>query len=178
MKNYFWAIFFLFFNILVGKLFAQEMYVKTNNTKLYSSAAPNSKIVDNLKKNDKVFILKKQNKFYNVKTQNNITGWIYEHSVTAQSPTTKKQDNKLLDSLSSDNYASRDSATSANIRGLSENSKQYAKKRSINPKVLKEIEQLETLNISDAEIEAFLQAGELGEFAKSTAAEINNNITE
>ena len=50
MKNYFWAIFFLFFNILVGKLFAQEMYVKTNNTKLYSSAAPNSKIVDNLKK--------------------------------------------------------------------------------------------------------------------------------
>ncbi|MBP7653282.1 SH3 domain-containing protein [Candidatus Dependentiae bacterium] len=162
---------FLIINFIITFSFpltAAVMFAKTDNVKVFSVNNANSPIVKILKKNDSVnFTGMKNGKFFYVETSDKKKGWIFEFNLTNLNPLQKSKSGKLLDGFTTDNYASRDSSTKANVRGLTEISKEYAKTNKISQKNINIIEKMEKFKVSDAELDKFLKTGKLGEYGVS-----------
>jgi len=146
---------------------ALEMFAKTDNVKVFASNNAGSKVIKILKKNDSVNAGKKIGRFVYAETFDKKFGWIFEFSLTATAPAKKKTSDKFLDDLTTDNYASRDSSTKANVRGLTEISKQYAATNKISKKTVETAEKMEKHKITDSELDSFLKQGKLGEYIET-----------
>ena len=157
----------VFLFIAVIPLMAVEMFAKTDNVKVFSSSSAGSKVLKILKKNDSVNAGQKKGRFVYVETFDKKFGWVFEFSLKSTAPAKKKSSDKFLDSLTTDNYASRDSSTKANVRGLTEISKQYAANNKITEKTVETAEKMEKYKIPVLELDLFLKQGRLGEYVET-----------
>jgi len=159
------GILLVFFLQINFKINAETYYAKTDNVKVFAAANAQSNVIKSLKKNESVDSLSKSGKFVNVRTADKKIGWVFEFNLTLSQPN-KTKSNTFLDSLTTDNYASRESSTAANVRGLSEMSKQYAQQKKISKKSVDTVTKMEQFKITAEELDKFLKAGKLGEYAE------------
>ncbi|HON55451.1 MAG TPA: hypothetical protein PLM75_10775 [bacterium] len=143
----------------------QKKYIKTNNTKLYETASAAARVVKKLNKDEEVIVLKKVNRFFEVETNDKKRGFVFEFSLVDNLPQQQKGAG-VLANLTTDNYASRDSATRANVRGLTEMSKQYAVNNKISKSVVDTVIEMENYYIPLEIIDEFMKIGRIGEYAE------------
>jgi len=160
-------IFFALFIFATAIVYAEEVFfIKNPGVKIYSAPSVKMKTVATLSKNQKVLKITESSKFYYIKTDNNITGWVYSFYLTKSSPAQADKSKSVIDALTTDNYASRTGSTTVNARGLTEMSQTYAKTRSISNITIQEAKDLENYKIADEELETFIMSGKLGEYSE------------
>lgn len=162
--------FYLLFTLIIiatSLIYANDLFfVKNQNVKIYSGPSANNKTIGLLQKNQQVVKLSENGKFFSVKNDKNITGWVYSFYLTKTQAAQTDKSKSAIDALTKDNYASRNGSTTINARGLTEMSEAYAKNRFISKQSVQQAKELENYKISDADLENFLKAGKLGEYAE------------
>jgi len=158
----------IFFVVFINFLYAAEnikKYIKTDNVSIYEKNDAKSKVIAKLPKNTEVSIIKKEKRFVFVEVDKQTKGWVFEFNLTDKKPEEKGK-KTIIDTLANDNYASREGTVRANIRGLNEISKEYAKEKKISEKAINAIIKMEQRIISDDELMQFMKEGKLGEFSE------------
>lgn len=169
IKKFFVIILFFyvvsFINFLNGES-NNIQFTKTDNVKLFKESNANSNVIKNLKKNAPLTILDKKGKFVYVDDGANSKGWVFEFNLTSKNPQSQQSSSKLLDGLANDDYTSRESSTKANIRGLTEMSKEYAENKNISKKAINTVIKMEKYKISEKDLDKFMKEGKLGEYTE------------
>ncbi len=164
-KVYCLILIFLF--IFLTSISAEDYFiVKSNNIKIYSSNSIKSKVIKLINKNERVLKLSEKNNFFQIKTEGKIIGWIYSSYLTKEILKQNKDSKNVFDALTTDDYTSRNTSTSANVRGLSEISKTYAASKHITDKAIETVKDMENYKISDNELDKFSAEGKLAEYAE------------
>jgi hypothetical protein len=142
---------------------AETLYVKKSGTKLQSEASASSKVVETLASGTAVKVVKKSGRFYQVTAAGGKKGWIFKFKLTAKAPS--GGGGSLLDALGGQQMAAKESASGSSIRGLSPISEQHASK-GISKESINAVKAMEEFKVSAQEVDAFLKAGKLGEYAQ------------
>ncbi|UCD12465.1 MAG: SH3 domain-containing protein [Nitrospinaceae bacterium] len=145
---------------------AETLYVKKSGTKLQSEASASSKVVETLASGTAVEVVKKSGRFYQVTAAGGKKGWIFKFKLTAKAPSGGGGGGSLLDALGGQQMAAKESASGSSIRGLSPISEQHAKSKGISKESINAVKAMEEFKVSAQEVDAFLKAGKLGEYAQ------------
>ena len=150
----------------------EKLWISSSNAKLKTEKTASSDTVSALKVGTELSVIAFEGKWYNVKTTDGKTGWIYRGKVSEEKPLEEIEDENagglggLLDNISDSNIQANASDTSRSIRGLSPEAEEYSNQTG-KPKELREaLDSVLELNVSDQEVEQFLKNGKIGEYAE------------
>ncbi|QPJ64752.1 MAG: SH3 domain-containing protein [Candidatus Nitrohelix vancouverensis] len=157
----------LFWVLFAGTAQAVSMYVKKPGVKLMAEDSSKSKVVAQLQEGASVEILKKSGKYYQVSTGGK-TGWVFKFYLSSSAPAGGGGgDADLLGSLGGrQKVAANETGSSSSIRGLSPTSQELAQKKGIPKESVQAVQAMESYQISNNDLDQFLQEGQLGEYAQ------------
>jgi hypothetical protein len=92
-------------------------------------------------------------------------GFVYKFKLSAKKPSSGSGSG-LLAGLGGGGASAREGSSAASIRGLSPTSEKYAGRANIRPEHVAMVKHMESVRIAKPEIESFLKAGKLGEYAQ------------
>lgn len=162
--------FFIFSS--TGISLPEKLYISAKNAKLKSERKASSDTVSPLKIGAELSVISFENKWYNVKTTDGKTGWIYRGKVSENKPETSEEDDKkgglggLLDNIADSNIQANASDTSRSIRGLSPEAEEYSNQTGKPKECRAALDSVLELEVNDAEIENFLMHYKIGEYAE------------
>ena len=142
------------------------MWVTSDKARLKSKPKASSTTLSTIPVGAKVSVLKSEKRWYRVRTVSGEKGWMYRGKLSDTPPAkeTEKSDN-LFSSMQGSSIGADEAQTSRSMRGLSKETEQYAQKRKT-PKVYKKaLDQVLAIRITDKEVDVFLKAGKIGEYA-------------
>jgi uncharacterized protein YgiM (DUF1202 family) len=152
---------------LLSVAWAETVFVQAKTAKLRSGKTSLDKVVADLKYGEALEVVKTEGTWTEVRTRSGVTGWIFASKTTTVKPSGSGGDDDLAKAgrLFKGKEAS-DATASAGARGLTEVSKEYAKRSGISKRDRDMVDHMTDLKITDQEVEDFLKKGELGEYAK------------
>lgn len=110
-------------------------------------------------------VLTVQDKWYQVSTLEGAKGWIYRGKVAMAKPSGGPS-NMLLSKAGPSSISAETADTSRSIRGLSPETKAYADTAGTPDASRKALDQVMAFRTTNDEIDTFLKAGKVGEFAQ------------
>jgi len=144
---------------------AETLYVKKSATKLQESASASSKVVATLSQGTAVEVVNKSGNFYQVTAPGGKKGWVFKFKLSDKAAEAGGGSG-LLDALGGQQMAARESASGSSIRGLSPISEEHAKSKGISQGSIDAVKQMEAFKVSTQDVDAFMKAGKLGEYAQ------------
>ena len=153
---------------------AETMWVSSKNAKLKKSQSASSKTIATLKKGTELSVKSKKKRWFRVRASNGKVGWIYKGKVSDIKPDVSFDDQEsesntlgdLFGSISGGGISADSADTSRSIRGLSSETKEYARETNTPQKYEKSLDKILTQKITEQEIENFLKLGKIGEYAE------------
>ena len=156
--------------LCVGALFsgslwaATKMYVNASpSADLRSSPAATAQVLAQLPRGTEVSVLSQQGSWCETLAAGK-KGWIYKFKLSSSKPASGSG---MLAGLGGGGAAAREGSTAASIRGLSPTSERYAGRAKITPQDVAMVKHMESLRVSPKEVNEFLRAGHLGEYAEA-----------
>ncbi len=138
-------------------IYAEEMYIQSQNAKLLKSPNYKSDVVITVKKGEKVNILQKKGMWYQIDSAGK-KGWVSKYVVSPNDPMSSQKIVKAPSINLNKNARKRASAysTAATARGLDDDKATEDVKENI-----KAIKKMEESNIQKEEVEEFIHEGKL-----------------
>ena len=143
------------------------MWVTSENAKLKVEPGASSTTLSTVPVGAKVSVLESQDRWYRVRTSSGENGWMYRGKLSDAPPAkeTGESDN-LFGSMQVGSISADEAQTSRSIRGLSKETEQYAQKRRTPEVYKKALDQVLAIHITNRELDVFLKAGKIGEYAQ------------
>jgi uncharacterized protein YgiM (DUF1202 family) len=164
------------YSILTGMVFVflcsmalaqSNMWVTSAGTKLKEQTKASSRTIQRLPIGTQVFVLAAKGRWYRVRTPSRTEGWVYGGKLSKHAPQKGTQGSGgLFSSLGGDDVSANEADTAQSIRGLSDETEEYAKNRRTPFEYRIALDHILTLNVNDTEIESFLSQGRIGEYAQ------------
>jgi hypothetical protein len=147
------------------------LWVKGADAKLKADHTASSQTLTTLSIGETLSVLGTEGRWYKVATKLGRTGWIYRGKVSDRAPAPTQDGGKsavgdLFSSLGSSEISAAASDSSRSIRGLSPEAKEYAEQVGASIDHQKALNEVLHIQISDAELERFLENGQIGEYAR------------
>jgi hypothetical protein len=141
-----------------------KAWVASSGAKLKASASASASTVGEVPVGAELQVLEATDKWYHVRTADGREGWIYSGKLSGAPPA--GDDGSLLGALPGSQIEARASDTARSVRGLSPETGEYAKTAGT-PKASQDaLDRVLARQVSDADIERFLQQGRIGEYAR------------
>jgi uncharacterized protein YgiM (DUF1202 family) len=102
-----------------NSIYAEALYVKSSNTKLYEKNSPSSKVTLLLPEGTEVQNLKKSKNFINVSLSTGEKGWIFKYKLTNSPPNNSSslsKDKRIFPLDINQDFAVRESSSGSSIR--------------------------------------------------------------
>lgn len=150
----------------------QNVWVASAGAKLKTDKSASSRTLAELPVGMKLTVLALENRWYFVKTSSGKKGWIYRGRTSSKPPATSGEPGKkdvlggLLAGATRGSIRADEADTDRSIRGLSPEARKYARQTGKSKRYQKAVDQVLSMQIKDAEIERFLQKGNIGEYAQ------------
>jgi len=142
------------------------MWVTSDKARLKSKPKASSTTFSTIPVGTEVSVLESKKRWYRVRTSSGEKGWVYRGKLSDTPPEKEiEESDNLFSSMQSSSITADEAQTSRSIRGLSKETEQYAEQRGT-PEVYKEaLDQVLAIRITDKDVDAFLKAGKIGEYA-------------
>ncbi|QTA86002.1 SH3 domain-containing protein [Desulfonema magnum] len=171
-------IFFILASVLSLSFFTfteataeEKIWVSSTNAKLKADHSAASETVTRVAVGSELLVLSFENRWYHVSTVSGKKGWIYRGKVSNHPPDIQEQkkENALGEAfgdLGGSSIRADAADGSRSIRGLSAEAKEYARKSGKLTPSEKALDAVLSSQISNNQIEHFLKAGRIGEYAE------------
>jgi uncharacterized protein YgiM (DUF1202 family) len=148
-----------------GALAQNEVWVTSSGATLKAEKKATSGTVVEVAVGTKLKVLAAEDSWYRVATEAGQNGWIYRGKVADSAPEASSGGG-LFGSLGGSGIQASSADTSRSIRGLSPETEIYAKETGKAPKYGKALDEVLARAPSAAQVDAFLAAGKIGEYAE------------
>jgi hypothetical protein len=145
--------------------FGETLYVSAKSAQLRSGKTSLDPVVASLKLGESLEVVKRDERWLQVRTAKGVQGWIYAKHVSESKPA--GGDNELA--ALGKGFRRTEAAgvtASAGARGLDKASESYANRAGITQQHRDAVDRMTANKIADDDIQAFLKAGRLGEYAE------------
>ncbi|MCC6139705.1 MAG: SH3 domain-containing protein [Nitrospira sp.] len=150
---------------IAATAFGETLYVSAKSAQVRSGKTSLDPVVANLTLGDSLDVISRNERWLHVRTANGIQGWIYATYVSPSKPA--GGDNELAALGKGFRRTDTSGVTaSAGARGLDKASESYAHRAGITQQHRDAVDRMTASKIPDEEIQAFLKAGRLGEYAE------------
>ena len=150
---------------MTDAVFGETLYVSAKSAQLRSGKTSLDPVVASLKIGEALEVVKRDDRWVQVKTAKGVTGWIYSGNVSESKPAGGDNELAVLGKGFRRTEASGVTA-SAGARGLDKASESYANRAGITQQHRDAVDRMTTNKIPDEDIQTFLKAGRLGEYAE------------
>jgi uncharacterized protein YgiM (DUF1202 family) len=144
---------------------ADTMYVSARSAQVRAGKTSLDQVVALVKLGEPVEVLKRDGRWLHVRTAQGAAGWLFDNSLSASKPAGGESDLAALGRNFRGSDATNVSA-SAGARGLDKATEGYANRSGITPQQRAAVDRMTAYKIADDEVQAFLKAGRLGEYAE------------
>lgn len=145
--------------------FGETLYVTAKSAQLRSGKTSMDPVVASPKIGEALEVVKRDDRWVQVKTAKGVTGWIYSGNVSESKPA--GGDNELAAMGKGFRQTEASGVTaSAGARGLDKASESYANRVGITQQHRDAVDRMTANKIPDDDIQTFLKAGRLGEYAE------------
>lgn len=145
---------------------AGTMWVTSEDARLKSEPKASSTTLSTVAPGTKVSVLASEKRWYRIRTDSGKEGWMYRGKLSDTPPSKETGESEnLFTAMSNSDISADEAQTSRSIRGLSKETEQYAKKRKTPEVYKKALDQVLAIRITDREVDVFLKAGKIGEYA-------------
>ena len=153
--------------LAAGAAAAGSLWVASRGAKLKEERKALSDTVAALAAGTELAVLGTEGKWYRVAAPSGQESWVYRGKVSDTPPAQETTGSGgLFGAVTSSSIEAGAADTSRSIRGLSPETEQYANSAGSPQQNRDALDQLMALNITDAELERFLQDGRIGEYAE------------
>lgn len=164
---------YFFVALIVGLVFSAvsvfaggTMWVTSEKARLKSKPKASSTTLATVSVGAKVSVLESKKRWYKVRTASGKKGWMYRGKLSDTRPAKETEDSdNLFSSMRASSISADEAQTSRSIRGLSSETEQYARKRKTPAAYKEALDQVLAIRITDKEVDVFLRAGKVGEYA-------------
>jgi len=164
-RHTFLAIMVFMVTAMTDAAFGETLYVTAKSAQLRSGKTSLDPVVASPKIGEALEVVKRDDRWVQVKTAKGVTGWIYSGNVSESKPAGGDNELASLGKGFRQTEAS-DVTASAGARGLDKASESYANRVGITQQHRAAVDQMTANKIPDQDIQAFLKAGRLGEYAE------------
>lgn len=164
-RHTFLAIVVFVVTAMTGAAFGETLYVSAKSAQIRSGKTSLDPVVASLKIGEALQVVKRDDRWVQVKTAKGVTGWIYSGNVSESKPAGGDNELAALGKGFRRTEASGVTA-SAGARGLDKASESYANRVGITQQHRDAVDRMTASKIPDEDIQAFLKAGRLGEYAE------------
>jgi len=164
-RHTFLAIMVFMVTAMTDAVFGETLYVSAKSAQLRSGKTSLDPVVAGLKIGEALEVVKRDDRWVQVKTAKGVTGWIYSGNVSESKPS--GGDNELA--AMGKGFRQTEASgvtTSAGARGLDKASESYANRVGITQQHRDAVDRMTANKIPDEDIQTFLKAGRLGEYAE------------
>ncbi len=148
----------------------KKVWVSTTGAKLKAEKTVSSATIANLPVGTHLTVHALKNRWYQVSAPDGKKGWIYRGKVSSEPPKKEGEEQiplgTLIGDLTGSNIQADASDTSRSVRGLSPEAEAYADRTGTPEQYKKALDTVISTKTSDTEIEQFLRAGKIGEYAE------------
>ncbi len=145
----------------------EPVYVNIDTAEIRDSQSVSSRVVAQVKRGDKLSVLRHENHWYHVVTSQGQQGWIYQYKVTVNPPQNTGDVFALLGSSSS-GMEMNEASSASGIRGLNPVSERQARRRGRRDRDIKAVKRMERFRVSSKAFQNFLRVGKLGEYQEGS----------
>ncbi len=150
---------------MANTAFGETLYVIAKSAQIRSGKTSLDPVVASLKLGESLDVVAREERWLHVRTASGTQGWIYASYVSSSKPA--GGDNELAALGKGFRRTDASSVTaSAGARGLDKASENYAHRAGITQQQRDAVDRMTADKIPDEEIQAFLKAGKLGEYAE------------
>ena len=151
----------------VAALASETLWVTSDNAQLKKEATASSETITTVPIGVEVKVLNTENRWHQIRLPSGQQGWMYRGRLSDTAPEKAPEggSGNLFGSLASSNISADEASTGRSIRGLSEETEQYAKMKKTSPAAKKALDQVLAMKISEKELQTFLKQGKIGEYA-------------
>ncbi len=140
------------------------LFAKQEKVKVTAKPSPTSTVIATLRLGEAVTVLAEKGRSVKVKTTKKKVGWVFKFRLASKKPRTRS--GSLLSGLTGRRtIAARESRAGGSIRGLKESTREYAKRKQIQPEHQEAVDKMEAFVLSPEALTQFQRNGQLGEFA-------------
>lgn len=153
---------------LAGTASAEDKrWVSSDGTTLKKEASVSSADVAPLPVGAELTLIESGGRWLRVRTADNREGWVYAGKVADAPPSAEvaAEDSLFGGTLQESQIKTAKADSARSIRGLSPETAQYAKQRGTPEAFKKELDRVLARKVSAKELQAFLKAGKVGEYA-------------
>ena len=157
------------FILSLSMAIAQEkLWVSSTQAKLKAENSASSETIDTLAMGAEVSVLSLEGKWYRVLDPSDMEGWIYRGSLSDSPPAeeVQKESEDLFAFLPGSNIEANEANSARSIRGLSNETEQYAQNRQTPAAYQEALDRVLAMSVSQGELEGFLKSGKLGEYSE------------
>ncbi len=155
----------LLFLAVSGAAAAQDLWVVSDGTRLQAEPTAASASVVRLPLDAKLTRLSTADKWYEVRTENGETGWVYRGKVSETKPGDEGGElDELLGDLGESDILLAAADTSRSVRGFMDEPESEGAPPIPEP-YRSALDRVLTFYVGEAEVDAFLQEGGIGEYA-------------
>ena len=142
------------------------MWVSSEKARLKAKPKASSTTLSTVPVGAEVSVLTSEKRWYRVRTASGEKGWMYRGKLSDTPPEKEiEESGNLFSSMQNSDISADEAQTARSIRGLSKEAAQYAKIRQTPEVYKKALDQVLAIHITDKEVDIFLKAGEIGEYA-------------
>ncbi len=164
-RHAFLAVLVFMVTAMTDAAFGETLYVSAKSAQLRSGKTSLDPVVANLKIGEALEVVKRDDRWVQVKTAKGVAGWIYSGNVSESKPAGGDNELAALGKGFRRTEASGVTA-SAGARGLDKASESYANRVGITQQHRDAVDRMTANKIAEDDIQTFLKAGRLGEYAE------------
>ncbi len=149
----------------------EKIWVSSADAKLKTDKSASSETVTSLSLGSELTVLSFENRWYHVSTVSGEKGWIYRGKVSSHLPDIQEKEKEnapgqVFGDLGGSSIRADASDGSRSVRGLSSEAKKHTQKSSASTPYKNALDAVISSQISNNQIENFLKAGGIGEYAE------------
>jgi hypothetical protein len=143
----------------------EKVWVTSAGAKLMAEAAATAKAVEAVAVGAELTVVSTKDKWLRVSAPSGAEGWIFRGKVSASPPSAEEGGGGLLGALGKSSVDAGSADTARSMRGLSPAAEQYAQSAGTPAEYKRAVDAVLALQVKDAELDAFLREGKIGEYA-------------
>ena len=161
------SIFFMLLFSISIVLAQEKLWVSSDQAKLKADKSASSETLETLPIGAEVTVIDQEDRWYEIMATSGTQGWIYRGRLSDSPPAeeTRKESEDLFAFMPGSNIEADQATSDRSIRGLSDETEQYAKNRQTPEAYKRALDNILAMNIGEKELEEFLKSGKIGEYA-------------
>ncbi len=155
--------------LLIRTALAQDiLWVASEQAELKSENMASSETIATVSIGTEVTVLSTEGRWHKIHIPSGQEGWMYRGRLSETPPPKESKDEtgNLFAAIGGSKIQANEAVTARSIRGLSRETEQYARLRGTPAAYGKALDRVFAMSVTEKELQAFLEAGKIGEYAQ------------